>query len=445
MVIQFSAAGIPFDPSIQNQRTALALSQGVVYFGWASYGDEFNYYGWVAAYNSTTLALAGVFNDAPGGGQAGIWMAGAGPAFDAAGNLYYGTGNGSFDGVTDFGESLVKLSPGSLNELDYFAPADFSTLNAEDLDFGSAGPTLLPGTSLIIQGGKEGRLFLLNTNSLGHETAGDTQIPQSFQAVNTTVRPNATHHIHNASPVWNAPSGLNVYVWGENDFLHAFQLNPSTQTMNTTPLATGSILPPQGMPGGMLTISASGSQSGTGIVWAAAPRNGDANLFTVPGNLYAFNAENLNLLWSSTGTGDDLFNFSKGSAPIVANGKVYVGSISHFVNVYGLKSAGQFSQDLALNKAASGSTPCTASETPSQAVNGSFSGGLNDKWCSSVANPFLLVDLGSPQNISRFVVEHAGAGGEDFSLNTAAFNIQVSSDGVNFTNVVSVTGNADDA
>src|SRR6202012_1800733 len=106
--------------------------------------------------------------------------------------------------------------------------------------------------------------------------------------------------------------------------------------------------PPQGMPGGMLTISANGSQSGTGIVWASVPRNGDANQFTVPGNLYAFNAENLNLLWSSTGTGDDLLNFSKGSAPIVANGKVYVGSISKFVNVYGLKSDGQFSQDLAL-------------------------------------------------------------------------------------------------
>jgi hypothetical protein len=69
-----------------------------------------------------------------------------------------------------------KLSPGSMNELDYFAPADFATLNADDLDFGSAGPTLLLGTSLIIQGGKEGTVFLLNTNSLGHETAGNVQV-----------------------------------------------------------------------------------------------------------------------------------------------------------------------------------------------------------------------------------------------------------------------------
>ena len=445
-VIQGTASqdtGIQFQTELQNQRPALALSQGVVYIAWASYGDSGSYYGWVLAYNSTTLAPAGIFNAAPGGGQAGIWMAGAGPVFDTAGNAYFPTGNGTFDGTTDFGESIVKLSPGSLNVLDYFAPSDYATLNSQDLDFGSAGPTLLPGGSLMVQGGKEGKLYLLNTNSLGHEAAGDVQIPQVFQAVDLTVRPSATHHIHNASPVWNAPSGLNVYVWGENDFMHAYQLDPSTQILNTTPLVTGSILPPQGMPGGMMTISASGSQSGSGIVWATVPRNGDANQATVPGNLYAFNAENLNLLWSSTGTGDDLLNFSKGSVPIVANGKLYVGNLSKFVTVYGLKADGQNSQDLALNQPATGSAPCTASETPSQAVNGSFSGGLNDKWCSSAPNPYLLVDLGAPQSISRFVVEHAGAGGESFSLNTAAYNIQVSTDGVNFTTVVSVTGNID--
>jgi hypothetical protein len=52
-----------------------------------------------------------------------------------------------------------------------------------------------------------------------------------------------------------------------------------------------------------------------------------------------------------------------------------------------------------------------------------------------------MVDLGAEVNISRFVVEHAGAGGESFNLNTAAFNIQVSTDGVNFSTVVNVTGN----
>ena len=79
-------------------------------------------------------------------------MGAAGPAFDASGNVYFPTGNGTFDGTTDFGESIVKLSPGAMNALDYFAPSDYATLNSQDLDFGSAGPTLLPGSSLMVQG-----------------------------------------------------------------------------------------------------------------------------------------------------------------------------------------------------------------------------------------------------------------------------------------------------
>ncbi len=438
-----TGTSVVFNANIQNQRSALALSNGVVYIAWASFCDIGPYHGWVMAYNATSLAQVGVFNDSPNGAMGGIWMAGAGPALDASGNLYYGTGNGTFDGVVSYGESLVKLSAGSLGPVDFFAPSSFDNLNAADLDFGSAGPTILPGTNLIVQGGKTGVVYLLNTTNLGHEAGGDTQIPQFFQAVDTTVRSSATHHIHNASPFWNSPEGPNLYVWGENDFLHIYRFNSTGQKFTAAPAFTGSILPPIGMPGGMLTISANGSQAGTGIVWATLPRYGDASCCDVPGNLYAFNAENLALLWSSTGTGQGFLNFSKGSIPVVANGKVYAGSISRFVQVYGLNSSAPPSQNLALNKITTSSTPCSSSQTAAQAVNGSFSGGLNDKWCSSVSNPWMMVDLGGSFNLSRVVVEHAGSGGEAFNLNTRAFNIQVSTDGVNFTQVANVTTNVD--
>ena len=447
-VIQASVPGtgdggttVTFNPVTENQRSALSLSQGVLYIAWASYCDTPPYHGWVLAYNETTLAQVGAFNTTPNGTGSGIWMAGAGLAFDASGNAYFGTGNGSTDDVSSFGESLLKLASSSLARLDYFTASNYSTLNANDGDFGSSGPVMLPGTNLLTTGGKEGRLYLLNTSNLGQEVAGDTQIPQVFQAVDTTIRPTATHHIHNISPTWNSPEGLNVYVWGENDFLHAFRFNTSTQALTTPAFANGSILPPVGMPGGMMTISANGSQAGSGVLWAAVSSNGDANHAIVPGNLYAFNAETLALLWSSTGVGDDPLNFSKGSIPVVANGKVYLGGMSNFVNVYGARAVAPPPQDVALNKTATGSTPCNANETPPQAVNGTVSGGLSDKWCSLAANPWLQVDLGAQFNINRFVVEHAGAGGESFSMNTAAFNIQVSTDGVTFTTVVNVTGN----
>ena len=447
-VIQASIAGtgdggstVTFNPVTQNQRSALSISQGIVYLAWASFCDTRPYHGWVMAYDETTLAQVGVFNTSPSGGQAGIWMAGAGLAFDTSGNVYFGTGNGTTDDVTDFGESLLKLSASSLVRLDYFTASNFATLNSTDGDFGASGPSMLPGTTLLTSGAKEGKLYLINTSSLGHEVSGDTQIPQVFQAVNTTIRPTATHHIHNISPSWNSPEGLNVYVWGENDYLHGFRFNASTQTFNSSPFATGAILPPQGMPGGMMTISADVSQAGTGVLWATVPRNGDANRTITPGNLYAFNAETLSLLWSSTGIGDDTYSFSKGSIPVIANGKVYVGSGSALVDVYGLRSIVPPSQNLALNKVATGSTPCSSSEGPAKAFNGSYSQGLSDKFCSKVANAYLEVDLGTPMTVSRFIVEHAGAGGESLNLNSAAFNIDISTDGVTFTTMVNVTGN----
>src|SRR5215510_4452155 len=200
------------------------------------------------------------------------------------------------------------------------------------------------------------------------------------------------------------------------------------------------------MPGGMMTISANGTASGTGIVWATTPRAGDANQAVVPGALYAFNAQNsgasLPLLWSSSGVGDDIYNFSKGSPPIVVNGKVYAASLSNIVSVYGLRTTPPPSQNLALNKAASGSAPCNADEGPAKAFNGSYSGGNTDKWCSlATGTKFLQIDLGGNFNVSQIVVEHAGAGGESFSFNTLAYNIQVSTDGANFSQVAAMTNN----
>src|SRR5207248_7684779 len=154
-----------------------------------------------------------------------------------------------------------------------------------------------------------------------------------------------------------------------------------------------------------------------------------------------FDAENLAVLWSSTGPGDDPLNFAKGSPPMVANGKVYVASISNCISVYGLKKSTPTLQNFALNHQATGSEPCDPSQTPEKAFNGSTEGGRSDKWCSSAASPFLQVDLGGNLMVGRFVLEHAGAGGDDFLLNTRDFNIQVSVDGMHFDTAATVTGN----
>jgi hypothetical protein len=97
-------------------------------------------------------------------------------------------------------------------------------------------------------------------------------------------------------------------------------------------------------------------------------------------------------------------------------------------------------QNLALGRPATGSAPCSPDRGPEKAFNGSVAGGTSDSWCADQRPFFLQVDLGAPRPVKRFVVKHAGAGGESEESNTRDFNIQVSPDGKTFTNVATSSG-----
>ncbi len=179
-----SGGNVPFESQTENQRPGLALVNGVVYVAWASHEDTSPFHGWIIGFNPATLAQVAVFNDTPNGNKGGIWMSGGAPAADSpanssngAYNLYAITGNGTYDGLTssDFGDSVIKLNTTSgLAVADWFAPADQATLAANDTDFGSGGAAMLidqtsgPVPHLVIGGGKEGNLFLLNRDNMGH-------------------------------------------------------------------------------------------------------------------------------------------------------------------------------------------------------------------------------------------------------------------------------------
>ncbi|RSD14208.1 GH92 family glycosyl hydrolase [Amycolatopsis eburnea] len=101
-------------------------------------------------------------------------------------------------------------------------------------------------------------------------------------------------------------------------------------------------------------------------------------------------------------------------------------------------AAPELGTNLAQGKAATGSATCNSAETADKAVDGSLAN--NSKFCSTAATKFLQVDLGSAQNVSSFVVKHAGLGGETTGWNTGAFTIQTSTDGSTWTTVASVSG-----
>ena len=165
-----------FVPLYHLQRPALLLSNGTLYVAFGSHGDNNTWQGWLMAYDAVTLAQRWVWHSTDPtseNNEGAIWGAGNGPAADSSGNIYVETGNGYFDGITGFSDSVVKLSPtGTL--LDYFTPFDQDVMQQNDIDLGSSGPIILPdsvGSSehsqLMIATGKVGVVYLLDRTADG--------------------------------------------------------------------------------------------------------------------------------------------------------------------------------------------------------------------------------------------------------------------------------------
>jgi hypothetical protein len=339
---------VSFNPQTQNQRPGLALSNGVVYVAWASHEDVGPWYGWLIGYtyNGTSFAQTYVFNAAPNGSDAGIWMSGGAPSMDANGNVYVVTGNGTFDATNssspnnDYGDSLLQLT-GALEVLQYFTPSDEANDNVNDYDFGAGGAAMLadlpsgsPVPHLVVCGGKDQVLYVLNRDLLGGlgDNFATQKIPFGYGIFATPA-------------YWNS----NVYLAGIRGPLTEFALDASGPSLSIA----ASTAYTYGFPGSSPSVSASGMQNG--IVWtldtsqyctSIAPGCG-------PAVLIANDATNVaTQIWSSAGSASDAAGYAvKFAVPTVANGKVYVAtrgnniggtlgssSIAGELDVYGLKS-----------------------------------------------------------------------------------------------------------
>lgn len=329
---------ITFNPQQELQRPGLAAtSTGLIIVAFGSQEDIDPYHGWVMAYREDNLQQAGTFCTTPDGSRGGIWQSGRAPVVDPAGNVYFLVGNSDATPAdpnfgTDFGMSALKFSTTGkeLQLVDWFQPDIGPSLDESDTDVGSSGLLMIPNSDLLAGGGKQGLVYLLNPNSLGHEETGNTQIPQ-------TLTVSAWREIKGGPAFWTSGSlGPMMYLWDEYSNLQAFHFNGLT--FDTTPILTGSINASFGSPGGILTISANGQSVNTGIVWASMPISQNADGAVVPGILRAINAETLKEIWNSEEISrrDSLGTLAKFVPPLVVNGKVYMATFSNQVVVYGL-------------------------------------------------------------------------------------------------------------
>jgi len=302
-----------FNALMQNQRPALMLANDMVYVGYASHCDKDPYHGFLMAYDAKTLAQVALFNSSPTGSEASFWQSGQGPAADAEGNVFAVTGNGSWDGIQNFSESFLKFTP-QLKLLDWFTPTNHFALDKADNDLSSSGATLIPGTHLVVGGGKEGVLYTLDTRKLGH--LGDEHAIQHFKAT--------ASHLHSLVYWESAKSGNLLYVWGQRDKAKVYKL--TGDELSETPVTMRDVAN-EGHPGAMLSLSANGNKDG--ILWAAIHATGDSWHESRPGVLHAYDADDIRReLWNSLElpTRDDCGEYSKMAPPTIANGKVYLAS-----------------------------------------------------------------------------------------------------------------------
>ena len=357
---------LPFDAKLQLNRPALLLSGNTLYIAFGGHCDRGPYHGWLFAYDVTNASVprrTAVLCDTPnstGGdaeGRAGIWMSGEGPALDEKGFVYLATGDGTYDGKTEFGNSALKvrLAGGALRVADWFTPENQEFLKTSDVDLGSGGVVLIPNSHLLLTGGKEGRLYLVDRDRMGQ--GGEP--PKASIQVTHPHDGNQFYNLHGVAALWPRGEEIFVYLNGEENPIQQYRLvrdvspggvgwkfDPpdgpykSTSGCAQQPLCLTSPFPnfPVGlfghanrelvwMPGGFLTVSASGADPESGVLWVSMPLEANANSQVVRGVLRALDASDVSKpeLWDSEiNENDRLGQHAKFCPPTVANGKVYM-------------------------------------------------------------------------------------------------------------------------
>ncbi len=325
---------VVFAPSSYAERAGLLLLNGVVYTTWTSHCDGGAYNGWIIGFSADTLQQASVLNVTPNGARGSVWMSGAGPASDGS-SIYLLDANGTFDTTLnasgfpaqgDFGNTYLKLgTSGGLSVADYFAMSKTVQESNADEDLGSGGALVLPDLAdasgvvrhLTLGAGKDNIIYVLDRDSMGKFNAAGDNIYQEIPA-------------QLGGGEFGMPAYFNntIYFGSVSDHLKAFKIadarlsaTPSSQTGMTFVF-----------PGTTPSVSANGSAQG--IVWAAENGNVAALHAFDPGNL-ATEFYNSNQM----GTRDQFGAGNKYITPMVANGKVYVGT-TNGVAVFGLLPKG---------------------------------------------------------------------------------------------------------
>ncbi len=344
-----NAQAYQFSPISSRQRAALVEANGNVYAGFTSFCDmnPNTTRGWVLGWNAATLApLAGqALTDRLASSPnnyflSTIWMSGWGVAADESGSLFIVTGNSDPKGTTDngttnFGESVVKLSPDLTKVQSYFTPSG-KTLGAAfmdqvDGDFGSGGAMLVPAKSgqprLAVAAGKLGIMYLMNRDSLGgYRASGPDQVFGEYD-IGTCFCGASYYQGADGTGRLVSSGAPDMTVWKV-----AYSKKPAL--VQESNIEVGS----QQSQGFFTAVSSNGTKAATQVIWAVSRPISQSSPVI---RLYAYDPAHIDKYQRSL----LLFNAAAGSwpntsgnpnvVPLIANGRVYVGAYKT-VTIFGL-------------------------------------------------------------------------------------------------------------
>ena len=332
-----------FSATYQRQRPALLLANGSIYAGFGSWCDHAPNLsrGWLLGWTAGSLAPfpSNQLNDQQPVDKKGfflssIWMSGYGPAADDAGNVLFVTGNsesGTYDGVTNIQESVVKISNTLTTLLDIFTPDTQAIQDQKDSDFGSGGVLVLPDQPgslphLAVAAGKDGNLYLMNEDSLGGYSPSTNNVLGTYSIGRCWC--GQSYFVDPTDGV-----GRVVTSGDRNAMVWRVQTSPTAAlTRVTVSQSTGGTLDP----GFFTTVSSNGNANP--IIWALSRPQKSTQAIT----LFAFNPDaggsKMKPLFKGTAGAWPTRTANSNLVPVVANGQVFVATYQQ-LQIFGLTGA----------------------------------------------------------------------------------------------------------
>jgi hypothetical protein len=219
------------------------------------FGDAPPYQGHLVAIASTSGRIDSVFNTlcsnrralivpSTCGASDSAILSRAGAVVEPGGRrVLIDTGNGPWNGRTNFGDSVIELTLPGLARRQSFTPVDQQHLNESDTDLGSSAPALLGGDRVVVAG-KDAVLRVLRLSALDGGAPGGSRLGGEVQTLSTPggselfTAPAVWHHGGHTSVFVADEGGTAAYVLRRGRLLRAWQNGNS----GTSPVLAGGLL-----------------------------------------------------------------------------------------------------------------------------------------------------------------------------------------------------------